>query len=411
MFRRDSQPEGVEPDPLEGTPYRVRGLLGEGGMGEVYEAEHTELARVVVVKLIRNELVNDPRLNERFRLEAQALARLRHPNVVDVTDFGRTPNGRRYFVMERLRGRNLGQELRARRSIPLHETIEWMTQALVGLHAAHTAGIVHRDIKLENLFLATSPHRAPMIKVLDFGIAKIADAAKTGLLPSAFPTEQGVLVGTPKYMAPEQALGHPVDHRADIYGAGVALYTLIAGRGPFDEYGKELRILAAHATAEPKPPSSYRSEPVPEELDRVVLRALAKDPRARYQTAEQFAVALREVAATLPRPADPALRNGTPPAAVDGATVSNDLPTIQDAPSFTEYARTLPAASSERTELIGEPPPEAPPTRTSVRQGPPSSPTGDGDHRGTALRAAMIMIATALVVCALVVAVVVLRRR
>jgi serine/threonine-protein kinase len=183
-------PQPVQRDPLHGTPYRGTMPLGYGGMGEVWEAVHVELERPVVVKLLHGALAGDPKLVDRLRVEARALAALAHPHIVAVSDFGRTPEGRPYFVMERLYGRTLKQELDARGALPVGEAIEYVRQVLAALSAAHQLGIVHRDVKVENVFLCQREGTRPFVKLLDFGIAKIL-GGRRGPAPQ-YPTQEGV---------------------------------------------------------------------------------------------------------------------------------------------------------------------------------------------------------------------------
>ncbi|AUX47210.1 protein kinase [Sorangium cellulosum] len=287
---------------LYGTPYRPTRRLGRGGMGEVIEAAHVGLDKPVVVKLLHRDLSREPRLVERMRVEAQSLARLAHPNLVTVTDFGQTAEGRTYLVMERLYGRTMREELAARGALPPPEAIALVEQALAGLDAAHGAGIVHRDVKLENLFVCDPDAQGRrVVKVLDFGIAKVVAAHGDGRAPapSLYQTEEGVLVGTPRYLSPEQISGLAVDARTDVYAAGVVLYTLLAGRGPFEHVKPLLELLRAHASEVPAPPSRHAPWPTPPELDRAVMRALEKRPELRFPGAATFAAELSRIAARL----------------------------------------------------------------------------------------------------------------
>lgn len=288
---------------LFGTPYRPTQRLGRGGMGEVVEAEHVGLGKAVVVKLLHRDLNARPHLVERLRVEAQALARLAHPNLVVVTDYGRTTEGRAFLVMERLYGRTLREELEARRALPPGEAIAYVAQALAGLEAAHRAGLVHRDVKLDNLFLCEPDAQGRRaLKVLDFGVAKVlAPGEGRAPTPSRYQTEEGVLVGTPRYLSPEQATGGPVDARADIYAAGLVLYALLAGRGPFAHIDSLIDLLRAHAAEVPEPPSRHAPGPIPAELDRAVMRALEKEPGRRFQSAAAFAEQLTAIAEQLAR--------------------------------------------------------------------------------------------------------------
>jgi serine/threonine-protein kinase len=288
-------------DPLEGTAYRSLPLprLGRGAMGEVLEAEHAALGKRVAVKLLHAGLSRSAEgavLVERLRLEAQ-IARVVHPNLVAITDVGTTPSGRHFLVMERLQGRTLRDELAQRRCFPVAEAVALQRQLLAGLAAIHRVGIVHRDIKLENLFLCDAVDGGErVLKILDFGIAKIINVELHPDAPAplalALATREGMAIGTPRFLAPEQAMGRPVDARADLYAAGIVLYLLIAGRDPFFELHTFIDLLRAHVTAVPRPPSQVAPQPVSAALDAVVLKALAKSPDQRFSSAAAFAEAL-----------------------------------------------------------------------------------------------------------------------
>ncbi|XXX78121.1 serine/threonine-protein kinase [Sorangium sp. So ce134] len=313
-FTSDSSgPSGAAGDALEGTPYRALRLVGRGGMGEVLEAEHRALRKRVVVKLVRRALAHDPRFADRLRVEAQALAAVSSPHVVAVLDLGRTPAGRPYLVMERLEGRTLGEELERRGALPVAEAIDVVRQVLAGLAAAHRIGLVHRDVKLDNVFLcapgAAAPGGARVAKLLDFGVAKVLDggvepgapgaARPFPLAGPAVPTEAGLLVGTPRTASPEQARCRPVDARADVYAVGLLMYTLVVGHGPFAHLDDALEVLRAHVLEAPVPPSLRAAQQIPPALDRAVLKALAKRPEERFQSAEAFAEELGRIAAGL----------------------------------------------------------------------------------------------------------------
>lgn len=307
-------------DLLDGSPYRALSLLGEGAMGEVFEAEHRTLGHPVVVKVLREPYTDRSDMRDRMRVEGQALARIRHPNLVMVTDFGQTGAGRPYLVMERLVGRSLREELFERPILPVDEAAEIARQMLMGLSAAHEAGLVHRDIKPDNVFLcadgggavsaggaargsavaggagasrsgvggSAGAGGALLVKVLDFGVVKIAQAGRDPRtpMPLLFPTAEGVTVGTPRYFSPEQARGErDLDARSDLYSVGLVLYRMVAGRGPFDEIDELGKLLQAHATVVPPAPSKVSAQPVPEELDRIVMKALLKNRDERHQDA------------------------------------------------------------------------------------------------------------------------------
>ncbi|WP_437486490.1 serine/threonine-protein kinase [Sorangium sp. So ce1014] len=318
-----SGPAGDTVDALEGTPYRALRVLGRGGMGEVIEAEHRALGKRVVVKLVRRALAGDPRFADRLRVEAQALAVIVSPHVVAVMDLGTTPGGRAYLVMERLEGGTLREELERRGPLPVAEAIEVTRQVLAGLSAAHRVGIVHRDVKLDNVFLcapgaaapgavapgAAVPGAARVVKVLDFGVAKVLDAgvARTGpgaapprfLVGPAYPTEAGLLVGTPRTASPEQARCQPVDARTDVYAVGLLMYTLLVGHGPFAHVEDALEVLRAHVREAPSPPSRHAAQVIPAAVDGAVLKALAKLPEERFQSAEAFAEELGRIGGEL----------------------------------------------------------------------------------------------------------------
>jgi serine/threonine-protein kinase len=281
--------------------------LAAGQMGEVFEAEDLLLRRRVAVKVIRREYAGSLDFTDRLRLEAQAVAAVAEhsPHVVAALDLGQTPDGRAYVVFERLTGRTLRDELQERGFLPVGEAVALMQQLLDGLAAAHDAGIIHRDIKHENVFLcdAGRSRGGRVLKILDFGIAKVVNPAAAGApKPLALPTGKGMMVGTPRFLAPEQVLGKSeVDPRADLYSAGILLYMLLAGRDPFAHHQAMFDLLRAQLHETPAPPSAHAPQPIPEALDGIVMRALAKAPEHRFPDARAFAEALAQVG--LPRPA------------------------------------------------------------------------------------------------------------
>ena len=278
---------------LEGTPYVVVGMLGQGGMGEVYEVEHLPLGRRAALKVLHRNHRDRPDLAARLCEEARLLARLRHENLVEVLDLGVTADGRPYFAMPLLRGRDLRDELTRARALSAEAALALAAQALDGLAAAHAAGLVHRDVKLENLFLQEDG----TLKVLDFGVAKVLSSGDLGR------TGPGAPPGTPRSMAPEQCAGQPVDARADLYAVGLVLYELCTGSGPFDELrGNDHALRFAHCDRWPAPPSQRSPHPIGPAVDAVILRALAKAPEDRFQTATEMAAALRGLLVIPPPP-------------------------------------------------------------------------------------------------------------
>lgn len=300
---------------VPGTRYRVQRLIGAGGMGRVYEVEHVELGKRFVLKALQRELSRREDLVARLRNEWRALARLEHPNIVNVTDAGTSENGVPFYVMERLEGETLAQVLhRYRRLLPQH-ALPIAAGILEGLHAAHQIGVVHRDVKPPNIFL-TGP---TTVKVLDFGIAKIKDAKDVI-------TARGLAVGTPRYMSPEQAQGTAVDARSDIYATGLMLFEMVSGDGPFDDAKDHNELLLAHLGR--KAPLLSSISVVAPELDAIVAGMLAKDPRERPGNAQKVAETLRALAQryanfvatdvpTLSQPT-PRPRSSEPPTRVDG---------------------------------------------------------------------------------------------
>lgn len=292
-------------DPFRGTPYRAVGWIGRGGMGDVFKVEHAGLGSHFAAKLLHEWLAEHPQVVDRVRLEAQALGRLAHPNIVSITGFATTPDGRPYIVMELLRGRAVSTECEARGAMPVFGALFYTRQLLSGLGAAHELGIVHRDIKPNNLFLHEYDHGVRTLKILDFGVARVVEhAQRRAPQPLAYPTERGVLLGTPRYMSPEAISGDLVDHRADLYSVGLVLYQLLAGRDPYHHITSEEMLLSAHVLEEALPPSETAQQAIPTGLDSIVLKALAKDPADRFQSAAEFEVALSRIAATVEPPAE-----------------------------------------------------------------------------------------------------------
>ena len=267
--------------------YRVESLLGAGAMGAVYRATQLALGRTVALKVIRDDLLVSRGAIERFKREAEAVARLKHPNIVTVFDAGVSPAVGAYTVMEHLEGRSLKAELQMAGPLPPGRAVALMRQICSALHAAHSLGIVHRDLKPQNIFLERTAEGA-VPKVLDFGIAKVeAPSDSTG---GASLTGSGVLLGTPLYMSPEQCENQPVDARSDVYALGCVLFEMLAGRAPF--VGSSVpTVLVKHLGERPRPPSAF-ARAVPPALDDAVLTALEKAPRDRFQTAAAFGQAL-----------------------------------------------------------------------------------------------------------------------
>jgi serine/threonine-protein kinase len=261
-------------------PYRVVRKIGEGGMGTVYLGEHTLIGRRAAIKVLLPELSSRRDSVDRFFNEARATTAISDPGIVQVFDFGFTPDKVAYIVMELLEGEQLNARLRRLRALTPADALRITRQAAGSLGAAHAAGIVHRDLKPENLFMIRDPEAlgGERPKILDFGIAKLGDE-----VPDRVKTQTGAVLGTPVYMSPEQCHGAGrVDHRADIYALGCVLCQLVTGRPPFDLSGVGA-IISAHLR-EPPPRPSSRVPQLPPAIDELVLRCLAKTPDERFAT-------------------------------------------------------------------------------------------------------------------------------
>ncbi len=294
-----SQPPRVYVDPLLGQVlsgrYRILRKIGEGGMGIVYEAEHILIEKRVGLKVLREDFSSRQDVVERFRQEAKSASKIGHEHIIDISDFGETPQGASFFVMELLRGRDLAEELEQVGALSARRTVSLMLQCARALEAAHAKGIVHRDMKPENIFLVERGGD-DFVKIVDFGIAKMSEIETAGQ-PGRKLTKTGMIFGTPEYMSPEQAAGKKLDHRVDIYAMGIILYELLTGRVPFmgDTF---MGILTKHIF-EVAPPLSVmnpnvRVEP---ELEQLVFKALAKNPDERFQSMAELSAELSRVLA------------------------------------------------------------------------------------------------------------------
>src|SRR5437762_1338263 len=301
--------------------YRIVRKLGTGGMAKVYLAEDEVLGRRVAIKILDDRHAGDDQFIERFRREAKNAASLSHPNIVSIYDRGEA-EGTYYIAMEYLDGRSLKELIVARGPAPVNVAIDYARQILAAIRFAHRHGIVHRDIKPHNVLVDAEGR----LKVTDFGIARAGTSQMT---------EAGSIVGTAQYLSPEQARGSAVDQRSDVYSLGIVLYELLTGEVPFSG-DTPVEIAMKHLSQTPEPPSALRPE-IPHDLDMVVMRALAKDPEDRYQSAEEMDADLARVAR--------------------GAGVSPE--TEESATAI--IARPPPTAITEITQRPREPVPYAPP--------------------------------------------------
>ena len=286
----------VDNDPMVGRTlegrYTILARLGAGSMGTVYRAKQHAMGREVAIKILRGDRAVDDSAKQRFMREARANSLLASPNTVTVFDFGESESGEFYLAMELLEGESLGQRLTRAGRLPAPVAVDAARQALRSLAEAHAKGIIHRDLKPDNLFFAKvtsgGPTNEEIVKVLDFGIAKMMrddDSAPMGVVE----TQAGTVFGTPRYMSPEQAQGKPLDATSDLYSLGVIVYQMLTGRPPFTD-NDAVVVMARHIKSSPKRPNEACPEAcVPKELEDVVMRSLAKDPKDRQRSADIFA--------------------------------------------------------------------------------------------------------------------------
>jgi serine/threonine protein kinase len=308
--------------------YRILGVVGRGGMGTVYKAEHVAIRRVVAVKLLHASLARVPEVSRRFEREAFAIGRIEHPNCVNVSDFGRLPDGSLYLVMEYLEGRALSDELTVRGRIPPARALHILKHVLRGLGHAHANEIVHRDVKPENVILVEYDGDPDFAKILDFGIAKlVGSAAQAG--GSDKLTQAGMAFGTPIYMSPEQALGQQIDGRADLYAASVMAFEMITGMPPFQSEDK-IEVMSMHAS---RPlPTMAEVAPgleIPPIVEQLLQHGLAKRAADRFPTAAAYISAIDAVLNEIwpgPRMVTPVPTMATGSAAFPGEVILTPMP-------------------------------------------------------------------------------------
>jgi serine/threonine-protein kinase len=273
--------------------YKIDQRIGTGGMGAVYSADDLHLGRKVALKIISQKHMNEPRQVARFRREAEVVCNLSHPHVVRVLDVGQG-NGREYLAMDLLEGMDLFDAIQLVGTYEPQDAVTILDQVLEALEAAHAASLVHRDLKPENIFLAQEEGGEINVKLLDFGVVKVPEEGAQAHL-----TRTGTVVGTPEYMAPEQATSGKVDARADLYALGCIAQAMLCGRPPFVNKSVVL-VMTAHVTEKPVPPSQLRGDlKAPEAVDAFIGKALEKKPDRRYQTAGEMRKALARMASAL----------------------------------------------------------------------------------------------------------------
>jgi serine/threonine-protein kinase len=377
-------------------------MLGEGGMGAVYEALHPTLRKRVAIKVLRRELAFDAAVVQRFFNEARAASSIRHPNIIDIIDLGLLPDGVPYLMMELLEGESLAQLLAREGPLPIERAVDLGLQAARALEAAHRKGIVHRDLKPDNLFLIADPTNPghQQIKVLDFGIAKLLG----DLSAISVNTVAGQVFGTPPYMSPEQCRGQAgeTDHRSDVYSLGIILYEMLCGKPPFSGGGLG-DVMMMHLTTEPLAPGRLRPD-LPPALEEVITTALAKRPAERFASMTELSAALtwgisqpagdatqRDLAvpvavaeAAAPRP--PARRQ-----LLLGGTAGAVLVLLLSAAAQLTADRAAPSATTltqetrgpEVTVLPPRPSPPSPPAPPQVEPAPPAEPPREAPVRRT----------------------------
>jgi serine/threonine protein kinase len=347
--------------------YRIDALIGSGGMGRVYRGEHTGIGRAVAIKVLHHDLHRNREAAQRFQREAIASGRLDHPNIVNIYDFGVLPDGACYLVMELLEGETLGERLEREGRIPWREALEILRGVLLGLRHAHDRGVVHRDIKPDNVYLARKDGDL-IIKILDFGIAKL----RAGSADDPASTRAGLTVGTPAYLSPEQAVGGEITPASDLYSASIVLYEMIAGRGPFEDKDP-LAMLGAHVSR-PAPPLAEAAPgvEVPPGLEAVLQAGLVKAAAERIRTAQEYIALLDRVLASMrrfrtapvvpaaaPEPAGPAVAGTVEPLPGDPPIASPSAAPDQSVVISIEAAPTLPGAEPQPA-AAGAGPPAAP---------------------------------------------------
>jgi serine/threonine-protein kinase len=336
--------------------YRIIKKVGEGGMGAVYLAEHVFIEKKVALKILAPELARKPELTARFLQEAKSASRIGHENVIDISDFGQSPEGLVFFAMEYLEGSDLSKAIRDGGPMPWTRAQPVLMQICRALRVAHEKGIVHRDMKPENVFLIRKEDREDFVKILDFGIAKVQSV---GGEDTPKLTQTGMIFGTPEYMAPEQAEGRVCDSRADIYSVGCIMYHLVTGDPPF-KAENFMAMLTKHLLEEPVKPSLRRADlRIAPEVDAIVLKALVKNRDNRFQSMDEliaaieavpFAAPARTATPAPPRPATQTIPRGAQTKQIGGADV---MPVVTSTPRVSNTQMVGPAG----TESDLEPPP------------------------------------------------------
>jgi serine/threonine-protein kinase len=336
--------------------YRIVKKLGEGGMGAVYRGEQLSLKRAVAVKVLKPELGSNQMILRRFNAEAEAVAKLSHPNTVNIYDFGQDRDGSLFIAMEFIEGRSLREALQKEGPFSPTRAITIALQVAASLTDAHSHSIVHRDLKPDNVMLQDRGRNKDVVRVLDFGIAKLRDDNRA---TQQAMTQAGDMLGTPQYMAPEQIRGEAIDGRTDIYALGCMTYEMVTGRMPY-EAPTIMAMLSKHLLEQVVPPSQRRPDLlIPRNVDELVLQAMAKDPASRPPSMELFAEMLQSLLASLP----------PDPNRSAGMSVQQGVATPMAPPSFHAPIVSPPPGTPQFTPQF--PPPGAPPPNTPPAFGAP----------------------------------------
>lgn len=324
--------------------YKIETRLGEGALATVYAATHELIEKRVALKVLKQEFVADAEIVERFLREAKAASRLNHKNIISLSDFGKVPSGAPFFVMELLDGRTLSDLLYDGKGIPVPEAIRLVTEIGQGLAAAHQHGVVHRDLKPDNIGLARDSEGVEHVKILDFGLAKIVQENRKL-------TRAGQVLGTPEYMSPEQASGQTVDQRSDIFALGILLYRLIVGRVPFG--GKTfMEVISKVLSERPRSPRSLCNAPeLTAPLEAVILRALSRAQEDRFPTMDAMLEALRRSTVDLADPTSADAAHQGAQTTSDGESAESVVSTWVDSGSSVEEPPSLEAQATGPTAV------------------------------------------------------------
>jgi serine/threonine-protein kinase len=330
--------------------YRMQAKLGEGGMGTVYKAEQISLKRTVAVKLLRPEVAGAQMLLRRFNAEAEAVAKLSHPNTVNIYDFGQDSDGTLFIAMEYIEGQSLRNVIHQEAPLPLKRALSIAAQVAASLTDAHGHSIVHRDLKPDNVMIQARGRQRDVVRVLDFGIAKLRDENRQSQMAM---TQAGDMLGTPQYMSPEQIRGEPIDGRTDIYSLGGMLYEMVTGRLPF-EAPTVMALLSKHLLETITPPSQRRPDlNIPPAIDNLILGAMAKNAADRPATMELFGEQIAALLATFPADSGQATAQNTAAQPVQTRAQPAVTPPVYSATP----GAVVPFAAAPTAAVMSPPPP------------------------------------------------------